>query len=190
MTPHRMGRRKVLAVALGGLVPAGCAESGRQEVKPSAGDATPDPKLRDEERTTLLLEVHKLIETAADQAVRRISGREPVGALTYPLGGRLTAAETAALGQVAATPEAVRALRRVVADAVAGPVYDLLAMIDGAREPEGWEVPWRPFEVKAAVAGSPPGVLHTAFRETYQEWQRLRPDPGWSLEGGEKKAAQ
>lgn len=190
MTPHRMGRRKALAVALGGLLPAACAEGGRQEVKPSAANATPDPKLRDEERTTLLLEVHKLIETAADQAVRRISGREPVGTLTYPLGSRLTAAETAALGQVAATPEAVRALRRVVADAVAGPVYDLLAMIDGAREPEGWEVPWRPFEVKAATAGSPPGVLHTAFRETYQEWQRLRPDPGWSLEGGEKKAAQ
>jgi hypothetical protein len=185
-----MGRRKVLAVALGGLLPAACGEGARPEVKPSPSDAARDPKLGDEERTTLLLEVHKLIETAADQAVRRISGREPVGAMTYPLGSRLTAAETAALGQVAATPEAVRALRRVVADAVAGPVYDLLAMIDGAREPEGWEVPWRPFEVKAAVAGSPPGVLHTAFRETYQEWQRLRPDPGWSLEGGEKKAAQ
>jgi hypothetical protein len=185
-----MGRRKALAVALGGLLPAACAEGGRQEVKPSAANGTPDPKLRDEERTTLLLEMHKLIETAADQAVRRISGREPVGTLTYPYGGRLTAAETTALGQAAATPEAVRALRRVVADAVAGPVYDLLAMIDGAREPEGWEVPWRPFEIKGAAAGSPPGVLHTAFRETYQEWQRLRPDPGWSLEGGEKKAAQ
>jgi hypothetical protein len=78
-----MGRRKALAVALGGLLPAACAEGSRQEVKPSAAAATADPKLRDEERTTLLLEVHKLIETAADQAVRRISGREPVGTLTY-----------------------------------------------------------------------------------------------------------
>ena len=189
MTPHRLGRRKVLAVALGGLIPAGCGEGGRQEVKPGAGEARRDPKLSDEERKALLVEVHKRIETAADQAVRRISGREPVGTLTYPLGGRLTAAETAALGQAAATPDAVSALRRVVADAVAGPVYDLLAMIDGAREPEGWEVPWPPFEVRAAGAGSPPGTLHTAFRETYQDWQRLRPDPGWSLEG-EKKAGQ
>src|SRR5882762_3259545 len=146
MTPHRLGRRKVLAVALGGLLPAGCAGAGLQESKPGAGDARRDPKLSDEERTTLLLEVHKLIETAADQAVRRIAGREPVGVLSYPLGGRLTAAEAEALGQAAATPEAVRALRRVVADAVAGPVYDLLAMIDGAREPEGWEIPWQPFE--------------------------------------------
>ena len=189
MSPHRLGRRKVLAVALGGLLPAACAEGGRQENKPGAVDARPDPKLSDEERKALLVEVHKLIETAADQAVRRIVGREPVGALTYPLGARLTAAETEALGQAAATPEAVRALRRVVADAIAGPVYDLLAMIDGAREPEGWEMPWQPFEVRAAEAGSPPGRLHTAFRETYQEWQRLRPDPGWSLEG-EKKAGQ
>jgi hypothetical protein len=164
-------------------LPAGRAEAGLQEAKPGAGDARRDPKLSDEERRALLVEVHKLIETAADQAVRRISGREPVGVLTYPLGGRLTAAEAEALGRGAGTPEAVRALRRVVADAVAGPVYDLLAMIDGAREPEGWEIRWRPFEVTTAEAGSPPGILHTAFQETYQEWQRLRPDPGWSLEG-------
>jgi hypothetical protein len=180
---QRLGRRRVLAVALGGLFPAGRAEARLQGTKSGAADAKRDPRLSDEERKTLLLEVHKLIEIAADQAMRRISGREPVGLLSYPLGGRLTAAEAEALGRSVATPEALSAVRRVVADAVAGPVYDLLAMIDGAREPEGWEIPWQPFEVRAAEAGSAPGILHTAFQETYQEWQRLRPDPGWSLEG-------
>ena len=77
MTPHRLGRRRVLAVALGGLLPVGCAEGGGQEIKPGAGDARRDPKLSDEERKALLVEVHKLIETAADQAVRRIWGASP-----------------------------------------------------------------------------------------------------------------
>lgn len=183
MTPQRPGRRRVLAVALGGLFPTGRAEASLQGIKSAVPDAKRDPKLNEEERKTLLLELHKLIETAAAQAVRRIARREPVGALSYPVGGRLTAAEAEALGRWDAAPEAVRAVRKVVADAVAWPVYDLLCMIDGAREPEGWEIQWQPFEISAAEEGSPPGTLHTAFQETYQEWQRLRPDPGWSLEG-------
>jgi len=183
MTQERPGRRRVLAAALGGLFAACRAKACLPGSQPGAGNGKRDPRLTDEERKTLLLELHKLIETAAEQAVRRIAGREPVGALSYPVGGRLTPGEADALGRWNAPPEAVRAVRKVVADAVAWPVYDLLCMIDGAREPEGWEVPWQAFEVRAAEEGSPPGGLHTAFRETYEEWRRRRPDPGWSLEG-------
>jgi hypothetical protein len=165
-------------------LPAGRAKAGSREIDADASHARKDPKLSEQERKTLLLEMHKLIETAADQAVRRIVGREPVGALTYPLGRRLTTAEAETLHRLIGTPEAVRAVRRIVAAAVAGPVYDLLSMIDGAREPEGWEISWRSFEIRGVAEGSAPGTLHTAFRETYEEWQRVRPDPGWSLESG------
>jgi len=184
MAPQRPGRRRVLAAALGGLFPTRRAEASLEEIKPAAPNARRDPKLSEKERKTLLLEVHKLIETAADQAVRRIAGREPVGPLTYPYGRRLTPAETETLDRLSGIPEAVRAVRGIVAAAVAGPVYDLLSMIDGAREPEGWEISWRPFEIRGTAEGSAPGTLHTGFRETFEEWQRLRPDPGWSLESG------
>ena len=184
MPPDRLRRRGILTAALGWLLPAGRARAGSPGTDGAASDARKDPRLSDEERKTLLLEMHKLIETAADQAVRRLSGREPVGPLTYPYGARLSPAETETLGKGVTTPEAVRAVRKIVASAVAGPVYDLLSMIDGAREPEGWEISWRPFEMRGAEEGSPPGTLHTTFRETYEEWQRLRPDPGWSLETG------
>ena len=186
-TTSRMGRRKVLAAAVGSLLAAGRARADTRRSDAGAKGAPRDPRLTDEERTALLLEMHKRIEVAADQAMRRLTRREPVGPLIYPAGLRLTPAETEALGRLAATPESIQAVRAIVAAAVAGPVYDLLCMIDGAREPEGWELPWRPFEVRGTDDGSRVGTLHTDFRKTYEEWQRRRPDPGWRLEGGRDK---
>lgn len=166
-----MERRRLVSLLVLGLVSrAGADPAGAEE-----------GVMREAERRILMLEMHKLIEAAAADAAARLAGRAG-GSLTYPPGTRGLAPEHAEALRALAAPAAVEAAaRRLVADAAASAVYDLLCLIDGAREPEGQDVVWRPFHLQAAPGGTP-GRLHLEFKETYGDWKRLRPDPGWTLE--------
>ena len=135
--------------------------------------------LSDESKATFMLEMHKLIETAADQAALQVAGRRGGGSLTYPPGARgLAPAERAALQSVQAPPEALAPARRVIADAVGSVVFDLFAIVDGVRELEGWDVAFGPLKLAPSEGR---GTLHQEFKDGYAEWKKRRSDPGWSL---------
>lgn len=137
--------------------------------------------MTDTEREAFLLELHKVIEAAADEAAKNLLARGR-GSLTYPPGTRgLAAAERGALETIEAPAEALAAARKVVASAVGGAVYDALALLDGAREPEGVDMAWPGFRVERAE-GAPRGTLHRAFKDAYPTWRSRRPDPGWTLD--------
>jgi hypothetical protein len=139
--------------------------------------------LNDKQREALFLAVHREIEAAATKAARVIAGRSPGGDLAYPPNGGLTAAEGGALASVSLVPEAEAAVRKVVADAAAAPLFSLLSLLDGVTDPEGFEGPWGAFHVAPATDTEYESLmLHDVFFDTYWLWRDRRPDPGWSLD--------
>lgn len=174
-------RRRRIALSLASVLATGGYDEEAMAAAPGGGAAAArgGAMPSDESRAAFMLELHKLIETAADQAALQVVGGQGGGALTYPPGTRgLAPAERAALSSVQAPPEALPPARRVIADAVGSVVFDLFAMIDGARELEGWDVAFGPLELAPAQGR---GTLHQDFKDRYAEWKKRRSDPGWSL---------
>ena len=106
--------------------------------------------LDDKERAALFLELHREIELTAHRAAEVLAGLKAPGDVLYPPNGGLTDRELAGFGRGGA--DAVAAYRKIVADAMAGPIHRLLCLI------------------------------HDVFYDTYWLWRDRRPDPGWALD--------
>ncbi len=133
--------------------------------------------LKDIDRNALFHEMHRSIEEAATVAVNQLTAGEPQ--LTYPPNHGLLPDELAALDAIPKTPAMERALRKLIADAAAYPIFHLLCLTDGVSDPtEVSDVDERD-RVAAAM------MLHDGFYESYWAWRRRRPDPGWRLDAYE-----
>jgi hypothetical protein len=138
--------------------------------------------LTDAQREALLVEVHRAIEEAATQAAEVIAGIGAVQDLDYPPNGGLTETEASSLRAGARGVEAVAALRKIVADAAATPLFKLFALIDGVADPEHWDGEWSPIELSDAAEDADQPMLHDALFESYWAWVERRGDPGWRLD--------
>jgi hypothetical protein len=144
---------------------------------------------------TLLLEVHRAIETAAKEAVRKI-GR-PVGSpalsdgatplersvaavraslVVYPpmdsTGDQLSSAETAAIVGMSVSSEARSGLEKLVADAAAAAFFRFFCLLDGVADPEVREVD----DWFGAVLAAPPDdedrpMLHDELFDSYWRYR-------------------
>ena len=126
------------------------------------------------DRHALFHEMHRSIEESATHSVRQLM--EGVPELTYPPNHGFKKDELEALEALPRTPALERALRKIVADAVAHPLFHILSLADGVADfPELKDV--RKVDQLATEIR-----LHDGFYESYWAWQRRRPDPGWRLD--------
>src|SRR3712207_6169073 len=97
---------------------------------------------RDRLRRTLLLEVHRSIDTSVAAALAMLESGDVE--LVYPPGAELTEPETAALAELRLAEHQRAALEKIFRDLAARPLFDLFSLIDGVADPRDWsgEGPW------------------------------------------------
>ena len=89
--------------------------------------------LEDIDRHALFHEMHRTVEEAATVNVERLMASALE--LTYPPNCGFLPDEVAALDSIPRTPAMERALRKLIADAAAYPMFHLLALVDGVTDP-------------------------------------------------------
>jgi hypothetical protein len=125
------------------------------------------------DRNSLFHEMHRAIEETATVSVRMLM--EANAELDYPPNAGLMPDERTALGALLRTPALERALRKVIADAAAYPLFHMLCIADGVADPPVLHDDLRE-DVSSKLS------LHDGLYESYWAWRRRRPDPGWKLD--------
>ena len=135
-----------------------------------------------EEMKRLMLGLHHSIERKSDALAAKIASQNPP-APTYPPNGGLTTEEQAALKSLKPGAELHSGLRKLIAGATAAVVFELFNFIDGTGDPWG-ETAWGSFHIDKMTKEEARRqiFLHDTFYETYWDWRKVRPDPGWRLD--------
>jgi hypothetical protein len=129
----------------------------------------------------LFIEVHRAIEDSARYATNPLVPDGKLPRLTYPPNGGLSDEEREALAGLASRPEVVSGLRKLIADAIASPMFTFLNLLDGTGDPLHLTADdWPGFELIETETGEQ--MLHEHFFESYWAWRARRPDPGWRLD--------
>jgi hypothetical protein len=138
--------------------------------------------MTEQEKEALFIEVHRAIEEAAASTAAALRNQD-IG-LSYPPNAGLSPAEQQALASLPATPDAESALRKVIADAAAAPLFRLFSLLDGVGDPTDYEGLWLGLSLKTPSEQDqePEIMLHDEFFESYWMWREKRPDPGWRLD--------
>jgi hypothetical protein len=135
-----------------------------------------------DEMKRLMLGLHRSIEQQSEAVAAKITAQAP-RTPAYPPNGGLTDEEQAALKALEPDPALHSGLRKLIAGATAAVVFELFNFIDGTGAPAG-EQPWGAFHIdKMSKDEARRQVfLHDTFYETYWDWRKVRPDPGWRLD--------
>lgn len=126
------------------------------------------------DRHALFHEIHRAIEESATATVRQLMSGSPE--LSYPPNHGLSPDEIAALGSIKNTPEMQHALRKLIADAAAHPIFHLFSLAEGVVDPPTLE------DVQDRERTAAEIMLHDGFYDSYWAWRRRRPDVGWRLD--------
>lgn len=119
-------------------------------------------------RAALLHEMHKAIDSAAEDALGIIGNRgiEPV----YPPGVELSNAEVSALANITSSPELVSAFRKVLRDTASRPLFQLFALLDGVADPSAWDNVWTGAHVVERSDESDEEMWHDDFFASYWDY--------------------
>ena len=139
--------------------------------------------LTKEQRTTLLVAIHREIERNADATARELAREGGEVELSYPPNSSFSEEEAAALQLLPKSKEMVSALRKVIASATAESFFSFFCVLDGVADPDEEQVDWPSFEI-SPIEEEEDGddLLHDDFFGTYWIWRYRRPDPGWKLD--------
>lgn len=96
--------------------------------------------------------------------------------MAYPPGAKLSAAEAAALRAIALDGVARAALGKLATSVCSMPIFDLLALFDGAADPAATEGDFWPGVELIAGGEEDRPMLHDEFFESYEEYVRERDD--------------
>jgi len=138
--------------------------------------------LSESNRNIFLVELHKAIEDVAEAGSKNILQQDFDSLAVYPPNGGFTDEEKVALRSVASVPNVESALRKVLANAGASVIFDMLNWIDGTGDPESED--WTGVKlVDADTDEDPPyAMLHDDFYDKYWDWRKTRGDKGWRLD--------
>jgi hypothetical protein len=138
----------------------------------------------DQVRRTLLIEVHRCIENAADEAVAKLGLRrsrpvpatgeiDPDALLAYPPTNTLTGEEDHALRSMASSSVERSALKKLIADGCAAAFFHFFNLIDATGDPEVKppEEMWLGAWVVAPKDDRDQDMLHDGFYQTYAEYE-------------------
>lgn len=137
---------------------------------------------------TLMLSLHKKIEEYSDYLSTQIDNGNPVEHVTYPPKNGFTSDEIDSLKLLSSNPLLKNALRKLVADNIAGVLFDFFNYIDGTGDPEEELGKWTElsFVDKTDNIEQPTEMLHDKFYETYWYWRKIRPNKEWKLDNYEE----
>jgi hypothetical protein len=143
--------------------------------------------MSNELRATLLREVHRLIDDAADGTVQKIAkiahgdADARTASLAYPpTDGKsdavgLTDAEVTALSQLARSEAAMSGLRKLLRETASASLFHFFCLLDGVGDPEGWEGDvWLGADLVAPREDMHREMLHDEFYDRYWEYIQRR----------------
>lgn len=138
--------------------------------------------LSESNRNILLMELNKAIEDAAEAGAKDVLQQDFDNLAVYPPNGGYTDEEKVALRSIASVPNTESALRKVLANASASVIFNMLNWFDGTSDPESEN--WTGVTlVDSDTVGDPPyAMLHDDFYDKYWDWRETRGDKGWSLD--------
>ena len=131
-----------------------------------------DRKLKGHEIQALLLECHRAVQESAQAALSMISQPENENSLTYPPGELLNGKEIAALRKLSDDPILQSALRKIMKDVAAYPLFHLFALLDGVGDPQG-TIDWSGARLFRSGDEQSP-MLHDEFFGSFRAWEENR----------------
>jgi hypothetical protein len=143
--------------------------------------------LSTENRTTLLIHLHKSIEEAANTNANHIINGRLNQLINYPPNGGLTDDEIGALKKLKGDEYLKSALRKVLASTTADVFFDIFNIIDGTADPDPGTGEW----TEVMLVDKPKDFdehvefLHDDLYGTYWDWKKKRQNTSWSLDRGE-----
>lgn len=141
-------------------------------------------ELSAENRTTLLIHLHKSIEDTASANANYIIHGRLNQLINYPPNGGLTESEINALNELKGKEELKSALRKILASTTADVFFDIFNIIDGTADPDPGTGKW----TEVMLVDKPEDFdgdiqfLHDDFYGTYWDWKEIRPNTDWSLD--------
>jgi hypothetical protein len=140
-------------------------------------------KLSEENKMSLLVSIHKLIEINSDYSADSIENNTLDQLINYPPNGGQTESEKLELSKLEGNTLLKSALRIVMASNVSDVFFGFLNILDGTSDPlieyEKWsEVMLIDFSEQKEVDS----MLHDDFFGTYWDWKEKRGNPGWKLD--------
>ncbi len=145
-------------------------------------------KLSDNNRKTLMLNLHQKIEEYAEQTSDNLDVGKTENLLVYPPNCGLTENEILSLEKLQSDPNLKSALRKILADNSAGVLFDLMNLVDGTTEPDDNLGEWTEiaFVDKTESIEENAEMLHDNFFATYWDWKKVRPNKKWKLDNLEE----
>lgn len=140
--------------------------------------------LSTENKSTLLIHLHKSIEESANTNANHIIHGRLNQLINYPPNGGLTQKEISALENLKGNEELKSALRKILASTTADVFFDIFNIIDGTADPDPGTGKW----TEVMLIDKPEDLsenlefLHEDFYETYWNWREKRPNTNWSLD--------
>jgi hypothetical protein len=133
---------------------------------------------------TLMLVIHQKIEEYADFLASRIEEGNPIEHVTYPPNNGFTDKEIESLHFLKNKPELKSAIRKLVADNIAGVFFDFFNFIDGTSDPNPELGEWTElaFVDKENSVEPPIEMLHDKLYGSYWEWRKIRKGKDWKLD--------
>lgn len=140
-------------------------------------------KLSEENKMTLLVSLHQLIEISANSTAQHIEHGRINQLINYPPNGGLTNDELREIEKLKNNPILKSALRKVIASSISDTLFELFNIIDGTGDPgtevgEWSEVMLVDFEEENEVDS----MLHDDFFGTYWNWKEKRNNSNWKLD--------
>lgn len=125
---------------------------------------------RDMIRKALLLEMHKAVSQAAENAIAS-TGQHSDPSISYPPGESLSSSELDALRKLDLSEEARNALLKIMHDACTYPIFHLCSLLDGVADPYEIRIDgWTGGKLEPADGNSL--MLHDEFYESFEDFRK------------------
>jgi len=141
-------------------------------------------QLSSENKTTLLVNLHKSIEEAANTTANNIFHARYKQLINYPPNGGLTEKEIIAIENLKGNEDIKSALRKLFASTTSDVLFDFFNIIDGTSDPDPGTGKWSEVMIVDKPEDQDEDVefLHDEFYESYGKWKEKRVNSNWSLD--------
>ncbi len=141
-------------------------------------------QLSEENRKTLLINIHKSIEEAASTTANNIFHGRFNQLINYPPNGGLTENEVKVIEELKGSEDLKSALRKLFASTTSDVLFDFFNIIDGTSDPDPGTGQWSEVMIidKSEDPDSDVEFLHDDFYGSYWDWKEKRKNKNWSLD--------
>lgn len=141
-------------------------------------------QLSEENKLTLLINLHKSIEEAANRTANHIFQGRSNQLINYPPNGGLTENEISEIESLKGNEALKTALRKLFASTTSDVLFDLFNIIDGTADPDPGTGEWSEVIIvdKPEDYDNDVEFLHDDFYGSYWDWKSKRENKNWSLD--------